>query len=104
MTTYLLCRAVPSALRLRLHSCSAAVALSLSLLATRPDLAFAQVIQIKTLPVADGEQWRFFPSANLGLGGLSIALADSLLDPFENPAKGARLNAGTKGHFFGSPT
>ena len=64
----------------------------------------AQLIQIKTLPIADGDQWRFFPSANQGLGGVSIALRDSLLDPFDNPAKGARLSDRTKGIFFGSPT
>jgi hypothetical protein len=65
--------------------------------------AAAQVIQIKTLPVVDGDQWRFFPSTNLGLGGVSIALRDSLLDPFVNPAKGARLTERTNGLFFGSP-
>src|SRR5262245_20072641 len=62
-----------------------------------------QLIQIKTLPVADGEQWRFFPSSNLGMGGVSVSLRDSLLDPFENPADGARLSAKTRGFFFGSP-
>jgi hypothetical protein len=69
-----------------------------------PRVAVAQLIQIKTLPIADGDQWRFFPSANVGLGGVSIALRDSLLDPFENPAKGARLSERSKGLFFGSPT
>src|SRR5205823_14032261 len=53
-------------------------------------IASAQMIQIKTLPITEGDQWRFFPSANQALGGISIALADSLLDPFENPAKGSR--------------
>jgi hypothetical protein len=38
------------------------------------------------------------------LGGVSIALRDSLLDPFDYPAKGARLSDRTKGIFFGSPT
>jgi hypothetical protein len=63
-----------------------------------------QLIQIKTLPVADGEQWRFLPSANQGIGGVSIALRDSLLDPFENPADGARLSVKSRGFLFGSPT
>src|SRR5437763_13188505 len=66
--------------------------------------ASAQMIQIKTLPITEGDQWRFFPSANQGLGGISIALADSLLDPFENPAKGSRLSERGNGSFFGSPT
>jgi len=63
--------------------------------------AHAQVIAVKSAPIADGGQFAFLPSANLGMGGLSIALADSSLDPFINPAKGTRL-AGMR--VFGSPT
>jgi hypothetical protein len=63
--------------------------------------ARAQVIAVKTAPIADGGQFAFLPSANLGMGGLSIALPDSALDPFINPAKGARLK-GTR--VFGTPT
>jgi len=66
--------------------------------------AAAQLIQIKTLPIADGDQFQFFPSASLGLGGVSIALRDSLHDPFTNPAKASRLSEKSKGMFFGSPT
>ena len=65
--------------------------------------AAGQVIQIKTLPLADGDQWRIFPSAASALGDVSIALADSLLDPFTNPAKGSRVASG-RGAFFSSPT
>lgn len=61
----------------------------------------AQIIPIKTVPLAEGDQLGFFPSANLGMGGVSIAIADTLLDPFINPAKGARLR---RGSFFGSPS
>src|SRR5829696_7981280 len=78
--------------------------LAISLLIASGNHASAQLIQIKTLPIADGDQWRFFPSANLGLGGVSIALRDSLSDPFDNPAKGSRLNDRGHGLFFGSPT
>ena len=63
----------------------------------------AQLIQVKTLPIADGDQWRIFPSANSGMGDVSIALADSLLDPFVNPAKGSRVRPRSGGAFFGSP-
>ncbi|MDQ3949214.1 MAG: hypothetical protein M3282_02620 [Gemmatimonadota bacterium] len=63
--------------------------------------AAAQLISIKTVPVAEGDQFAFLPSANLGMAGVSIALNDTLLDPFSNPAKAARLR-GT--HFFGSPS
>jgi hypothetical protein len=65
------------------------------------DAARAQVIAVKTAPIADGGQFTFFPSANLGMGGVSIALPDSTLDPFTNPAKLARLG-GTR--VFGAPT
>lgn len=63
-------------------------------------VARAQLIAVKTAPVADGGQFIFLPSANLGTGGLSIALADSSLDPFANPAKGARLHGM---RVFGAP-
>src|SRR5262245_13562419 len=88
-----------------LHSRTIPVSLTLFvLLAAVPATRLSgQLIQIKTLPVADGEQWRFLPSANLGMGGVSVALRDSLLDPFENPADGARLSASSRGFFFGSP-
>jgi hypothetical protein len=86
------------------HSRTIPVSLLLVLLAAVPATRLSgQLIQIKTLPVADGEQWRFFPSANLGMGGVSVALRDSLLDPFENPADGARLSPRSRGFFFGSP-
>src|SRR4051812_4604710 len=55
--------------------------------------ASAQLIAIKTLPLAQGEQFAFFPSVNEAMGGVSIAMPDSLLDPFVNPAKGARVRA-----------
>jgi uncharacterized protein YchJ len=76
-------------------------ALGLAVVATLPWLGLpAQVIRIKTAPVADGDQFAFFPSANLGMGGVSITLADSLLDPFTNPAKGTRLD---RSYVLGSP-
>lgn len=90
--------------RSRSFCAAAAAALLASLLSAGAARLDAQIIQIKTLPIADGDQWRLFPSANTGLGGLSIALPDSLFDPFDNPAKGARLNERRKGIFFGSPT
>ena len=70
-------------------------------LATAP--ATAQLIPIKTLPIATGDQFNFFPSANQPMGGVGVALADSLLDPFVNPAKASRLRSGAM-QFFGSPT
>ena len=56
-----------------------------------PARAASQLIGIKSVPVAAGDQFLIYPSMNLGLGGVSIAMNDLLLDPFVNPAKGARL-------------
>lgn len=75
-----------------------AVSLGTLLLAAAP--ASAQIITIKTVPVAQADQFAIFPSRNLGMGGVAIALADPMLDPFQNPAKGARI---TTPYLFGSP-
>ena len=66
-----------------------------------PFIAQAQLISFKTIPVATGDQFLLFPSQNLGMGGVSISLEDSLLDPFINPAKGAWVE---KTSFIWSPT
>lgn len=63
--------------------------------------ARAQLIQVQTFPIAQGNQFQIFPSANLGMGSVSIALEDPLQDPFVNPATGSRLQAS---RFFSSPT
>lgn len=60
----------------------------------------AQVIPIRTVPLPQGDQFLVYPSNNLGMGGVTLALADSLLDPFRNPAMGARLG---EARLFGSP-
>lgn len=64
-------------------------------------VASSQIIPIKTIPLAQGDQFLIFPSNNLGMGGVAIALADTLLDPFVNPATGARLGGA---RFFSAPT
>ena len=66
-----------------------------------PAAALAQVIGLKTVPVAAGDQYLIAPSQNLGMGGVNIALDDPLLDPFVNPARGARVPAS---HVFALPT
>jgi hypothetical protein len=75
--------------------------LLVSSLASSPGSVAAQLIELRTVPVAAGDQFATFPSLNLGMGGASIALDDPLLDPFVNPAKGGRLTAPV---FFSSPT
>ena len=61
----------------------------------------AQLIPVRTVPLAQGDQFGFLPSANLGMGGVTIALADTLLDPFSNPARSALTR---RTMFFGSPS
>src|SRR5216117_2792064 len=61
----------------------------------------AQLIPIKTIPIAQGDQFQVFPSNNLGLGAVTIALPDSLGDPFANPATAARLRGA---RLFSAPT
>ncbi len=62
--------------------------------------ASGQLIGIKTVPIAAGDQFRIFPSAREGMGGVSLALDDATLDSFVNPAKGSRLEGS---RIFGSP-
>jgi hypothetical protein len=66
-----------------------------------PIRAASQLISLKTVPVATGDQFLTLPSDRLGMGGVSIALDDALLDPFVNPAKGSLIEEST---LFGSPT
>jgi hypothetical protein len=72
-----------------------------TLLAATAGPATAQLITIRTLPVSQEEQFAIFPSQNLGMGGVSLAWSDTLLDPFANPAKGVRLRMS---RVLGSPT
>lgn len=60
----------------------------------------AQLITVRTSPIAQAEQFDLFPSNNAGMGGAIIALHDTLSDPFRNPALGSRL---TVGRVFSAP-
>ncbi|GBD32651.1 hypothetical protein HRbin33_01624 [bacterium HR33] len=62
--------------------------------------AAAQLISVKTVPVAQADQFAIYPSRNLAMGGVRIALEDPLLDPFANPAEGSRI---AEARFFGTP-
>src|SRR5207248_11418278 len=79
---------------------SRVVSLSVVLL-TVAGTAPAQSIPIQTVPIVPADQFDIFPSYTLAMGGVSIALPDTLHDPFVNPAKGARLRGA---RFFSSPT
>ncbi len=60
----------------------------------------AQLVPIRTVPVATGDQFKLYPSSRGGMGGLEIATEDSLAAVFGNPAAGLRLG---DGFFFGAP-
>jgi hypothetical protein len=57
-----------------------------------PIIAQAQLISVKSVPVATAEQFLLVPSQNLGMGEVSMALEDPSADPFVNPAKGGRIH------------
>ncbi len=63
--------------------------------------SYAQLIPLKTIPVASGDQFRVIPSQNLSMGNISIALNDADADPFVNPAKGIRIDGV---NLFSAPT
>ncbi len=57
-----------------------------------PAATLAQLISLKTVPVAAGDQFLIVPSEKMGMGGVAIAVDDTLRDPFVNPATGGRLS------------
>jgi hypothetical protein len=77
--------------------------LTLLALVASTTTAAAQLIAVTPvpLPLAGGDQFSFFPSSNFGMAGVSIAIPDSVHDPFMNPAKGGRLR---RSYLFGAPT
>ena len=76
------------------------VFLTLALILTAPPVS-SQVIPVTTVPVASGDQFLLFPSNTRAMGGVGLALADTLGDPFSNPATGGRVQESV---VFGSPT
>ena len=68
-------------------------ALALSLVALQT--AASQLVSPRTVPVHQEEQFQIYPASRPGLGGVSIALDDTLQDPFVNPAKATRLKGFT---------
>ncbi|PYO96700.1 MAG: hypothetical protein DMD60_09400 [Gemmatimonadetes bacterium] len=79
---------------------SRVVSVSVVLLAVA-GTAPAQSIPIHTVPLVPADQFDIFPSSSLAMGEVSIAVPDTLHDPFVNPAKAARVRAA---RFFTSPT
>jgi len=60
-----------------------------------PLILSAQFISIKSLPVVTGDQFLIYPSQNIAMGNVNIALDDPWLDSFINPAKGSRISGTT---------
>ena len=60
-----------------------------------------QLIPIRTVPVASGDQFLTVPSATLGMAGTTIAVDDSIADLWSNPAKGVFVNEPV---LMGAPT
>ena len=56
-----------------------------------PNVAASQVIAPRTVPVLIGQQFDILPSDRAGMAGVTIALDDTLIDPFVNPAKASRV-------------
>lgn len=67
---------------------------------TVPIEGSAQVVTPKTVPVLQNGQFDMFPSARAGMAGATIAVDDTLLDPFVNPAKATRVRVN---HIFAAP-
>ena len=78
---------------------AAAILLAAALVST-PWPSEAQLIPLRTVPVASGDQFRLLPSHTMGMGGVRYAVDDSLADPWGNPATGFRATTA----FIGSPT
>ena len=71
-----------------------AVAIAVTVL-PMPNAAAAQLITPRTVPVQQSGQFDIFPSQRAGMAGVSLAIDDTLLDPFVNPAKTTRLRGVT---------
>jgi hypothetical protein len=56
--------------------------------------AHGQLITPKTVPIHQDDQFAIFPTARAGMAGVSIALDDTLADPFANPAKATNVRIG----------
>lgn len=54
--------------------------------------AHAQLVPIKTVPLATGSQFQLYPSEARGMGGVTLAVDDTLGDAFVNPATASRLD------------
>jgi len=74
--------------------------IALPLVFLPPPTLEAQLITVRTVPVASGDQFLTVPSATLGMGGVRLAIDDSIADGWSNPAKGVFV---TESALLGAP-
>src|SRR5687767_2399459 len=77
------------------HALFSRVVAAASLLAGFATTLPGQLITPKTVPIHQGEQFGIYPSQWPSMGGVSIALVDTIGDPWSNPAKATRLTFGS---------
>jgi len=82
------------------HHIPAPIAVVIASLLTFSPLS-AQLIPIRTVPVASGDQFLTVPSETLGMAGTTIAVDDSVADLWSNPAKGVFIDEPV---IIGAPT
>ncbi|MYK69257.1 MAG: hypothetical protein F4020_06900, partial [Gammaproteobacteria bacterium] len=82
------------------HRIPAPIAVMFASLLTFSPLS-AQLIPIRTVPVASGDQFLTVPSETLGMAGTTIAVDDSVADLWSNPAKGVFIDEPV---IIGAPT
>jgi len=82
-------------MRSPLHHRPRRILVTASLLSLAGTVAQAQLITPRTVPIHQAEQFEIFPSQWPGMGGVSIALPDTLGDVWSNPAKATRLRVGS---------
>jgi hypothetical protein len=73
----------------------------LALTLTWADTLQAQLIPLRTVPVASGDQFVVLPSSTPGMGGVTLAVDDPVGDGWTNPAKGLLIDETV---FLGTPT
>jgi hypothetical protein len=56
--------------------------------------ANGQLVTPKTVPIHQDDQFAIFPTTRAGMASVSIALDDTLADPFANPAKATNIRVG----------
>ncbi|MEQ9398039.1 MAG: hypothetical protein RJQ04_02615 [Longimicrobiales bacterium] len=61
----------------------------------------AQIVPVRTVPVASGDQFLLLPGQRLGMGGVELAVTDSLADPWSLPGRAVLVGGSA---FLASPT